>query len=132
MPRGQSYRDLIVWQMAMNLVTDVYRLVEGFPKTEMFGLASQLRRAVVAVPSNIAEGQGRDSTREFIHHLSIAYGSLMEAETQIQIAVNLTYISQTEADQLIENAAEVGRLMNGLSRSLRQSLSDNRRLTTDN
>ncbi len=118
--------------MAMNLVTDVYRLVEGFPKTEMFGLASQLRRAVVAVPSNIAEGQGRDSTREFIHHLSIAYGSLMEAETQIQIAVNLTYISQTEADQLIENAAEVGRLMNGLSRSLRQSLSDNRRLTTDN
>lgn len=116
----------------MNLVTIDCRMVEGFPRTEMFGLASQLRRAIVSVPSNIAEGQGRDSTREFIHHLSIAYGSLMEAETQIQIAANLNYISQPEADQLIVSAAEVGRLMNGLSRSLRQSLTDNRQLTTDN
>ena len=78
----------------MRLVTDVYRMTENFPKVEMYGLTSQLRRSIVSVPSNIAEGQGRDSTKEFIHHLSIAYGSLMEAETQIQIAVNLSYIGQ--------------------------------------
>ena len=132
MSGGQSYRELIAWQKAMKLVTAVYKMVEGFPKVEMFGLASQLRRAVVSVPSNIAEGQGRDSTREFIHHLSIAYGSLMEAETQVQIAANLSYISQAEADRVIGQAAEVGRLMNGLSRSLKQSLADNRQPTTDN
>jgi len=125
MPRGQSYRELIAWQKAMNLVTDVYRMVEGFPGMEMFGLASQLRRAIVSVPSNIAEGQGRDSTKEFIHHLSIAYGSLIEAETQIQIAANLAYIGQPEADRIIDQAAEVGRLMNGLSRLVRKSLTDN-------
>ena len=122
---GQSYRQLVVWQKSMRLVTDVYRMTENFPKVEMYGLTSQLKRSIVSVPSNIAEGQGRDSTREFIHHLSIAYGSLMEAETQIQIAVNLSYIGQIEADKLIEQAAEVGRLMNGLSRSLRKSLTDN-------
>jgi len=132
MASGQSYRELIVWQKAMKLVTEVYKITEVFPKVEMFGLASQLRRAIVSVPSNIAEGQGRDSTKEFIHHLSIAYGSLMEAETQIQIAANLSYLNQTEANILIEQAAEVGRLMNGLSRSLRKSLTDNRQPTTDN
>ncbi len=132
MSRGQSYRELIVWQKAMILVTDVYKLADGFPKMELFGLSSQMRRAVVSVPSNIAEGQGRDSTKEFIRHLSIAYGSLMEVETQIQIAANLCYIKQNDADKLIERAAEVGRLMNGLSRSLRKSLTDNRQPTTDN
>ncbi len=116
----------------MKLVTDVYKMAEGFPKAELFGLSSQLRRAIVSVPSNIAEGQGRDSTKEFIRHLSIAYGSLMEAETQIQIAANLLYITQKDADRLVEQAAEVGRLMNGLSRSLRKSLTDNRQLATDN
>lgn len=132
MAKGQSYRELIAWQKAMKLVTEVYKMAEGFPKVEVFGLASQLRRAIVSVPSNIAEGQGRDSTKEFIHHLSIAYGSLMEAETQIQIAANLRYITQADADRVIDQAAEVGRLMNGLSRSLRRSLTDNRQLTTDN
>jgi four helix bundle protein len=125
MSKGQSYRELIAWQKAMKLVTDVYKIAETLPKVEVFGLASQLKRAIVSVPSNIAEGQGRDSTKEFIHHLSISYGSLMEAETQIQIASNLGYISQVEADTVIDQAAEVGRLVNGLSRSLKRSLSDN-------
>ncbi len=125
MSKGQSYRELIAWQKAMKLVTDVYKIAETFPKVEVFGLASQLKRAIVSVPSNIAEGQGRDSTKEFIHHLSISYGSLMESETQIQIASNLGYISQLEADRVIDQAAEVGRLVNGLSRSLKCSLSDN-------
>lgn len=116
----QTYRDLVVWQKAMQLVTNVYALTENFPKHEMFGLTSQLRRATVSVPSNIAEGQGRDSPKEFLHHLSIAYGSLMEAETQVQIASNLTYISKTDAGNLLAQCDEVGRLLNGLLRSLRK------------
>jgi four helix bundle protein len=105
----------------MQLVTEIYRLADGFPKVEQFGLCAQLRRAVVSIPSNIAEGQGRNSPKEFVYHLSVAYGSLMEAETQIQIAANLSYVSQVEADKLIAQAAEVGRMLNGLSRSLAQN-----------
>ncbi|HEV8160167.1 MAG: four helix bundle protein [Acidobacteria bacterium] len=117
---GRSYKDLLVWQKAMNLVTNVYNLIKTFPKEEIYGLSGQLRRAIVSVPSNIAEGQGRDSVKEFIHYLSISYGSLMEVETQLQIAANLGYLKQVEVDKLLEQTAEVGRLLNGLSRSLRK------------
>ena len=103
----------------MQFVTKVYRSTDCFPKAELFALCNQLRRAVVSVPSNIAEGQGRDSPKEFSHHLSFAYGSLMEAETQLQIAANLGYIEQAEVDRLLEDAAEIGRMLNGLSRSVR-------------
>ena len=72
---GQSYRDLLVWQKAMDMVTDTYKVAERFPKSEVFGLASQLKRAIISVPSNIAEGQGRNSSKEFAYHLSVAYGS---------------------------------------------------------
>lgn len=116
---GRNYQELTVWQKAMQLVTDIYKTTECFPRTEVFGLCSQVRRAVVSIPSNIPEGQGRDSPKEFLHHLSFAYGSLMEAETQLQIAFNLEYITKTEANKLLEQTAEVGRLLNGLSRSLR-------------
>ena len=123
---GHNYRDLVVWQKAMELVTEVYRSTECFPKSEVFGLSSQIRRAVVSVPSNIAEGQGRDSSKEFVHHLSFAYGSLMETETQLQIAANLGYIGQTEVDRLLNDTAEIGRLLNGLSRSIKkQAISEN-------
>lgn len=118
---GQTYRGLVVWQKAMQLVTEIYKLTENFPRTETFGLRSQLRRATISVPSNIAEGQGRDSSKEFCHHLSIAYGSLTEAETQIQIASNLAYISEDDASELMLKCNEVGRLLNGLLRSLRKS-----------
>lgn len=117
---GRSYRELLVWQKAMNLVTEVYNSIKTFPREEIYGLSGQLRRAVVSVPSNIAEGQGRDSVKEFIHHLSIAYGSLMEVETQLQIAANLGYLKQIEINKLLEQSSEVGRLLNGLSRSLRK------------
>jgi four helix bundle protein len=129
---SQGYRELVVWQKAMELVTQIYGLTEAFPKNEGFGLTSQVRRAVVSVPSNIAEGKGRDSTREFIHYLYISYGSLMETETQIQIAANLSYITQADADRCIVKSNEVGRLLNGLIRSLKSSVADGRRLTTDN
>ncbi len=104
----------------MSLVTNVYNLIKTFPKEEIYGLSGQLRRAIVSVPSNIAEGQGRDSVKEFIHYLSISYGSLMEVETQLQIAANLGYLKQVEVDKLLEQTAEVGRLLNGLFRSLRK------------
>jgi four helix bundle protein len=102
----------------MDLVQTVYESVRAFPKEEIYGLTSQLKRAVVSVPSNIAEGQGRKSTREFQHHLSIAYGSLMEVETQILIAARLGYLNSEEADRIAEQTAELGRVINGLSNAL--------------
>lgn len=107
------------------MVTDTYKVAERFPKSEVFGLASQLKRAIISVPSNIAEGQGRNSSKEFAYHLSVAYGSLMEAETQIQIAANLDYVDQNVADGLFQKTAEIGRMLNGLSRSISRP-TDNR------
>jgi four helix bundle protein len=118
----QSYRELIAWQKAMDLVRSVYEITGNFPREEIFGLSSQLKRASVSVPSNIAEGQGRNSTKEFINHLSIAYGSLMEVETQIMIAQNLNYFDIDKMNLLLDKTAEVGRLINGLSRSLGQKI----------
>ena len=114
----KSYSELIAWQKAMDLVQNVYEVVRAFPKEEIYGLMSQLKRAAVSVPSNIAEGQGRKSTRDFLHHLSIAYGSLMEVETQILIAVRLEYLNQQGVERIVEQTAEVGRLINGLSNAL--------------
>jgi len=102
----------------MELVTETYKTVAAFPKEEMYGLSSQIKRAAVSVPSNIAEGQGRNSTKEFIYHLSVAYGSLMELETQLQIAANLKFIDDGAAERLFVTTAEIGRMINGLSRSL--------------
>ena len=104
----------------MALVTRVYALSKEFPNDERFGLTSQIRRAAVSVPSNIAEGQGRDSTKEFIHHLSIAYGSLMEVETQILIGQDLGYLRNEAVSTLLAESAEAGRIINGLMRSLRR------------
>lgn len=114
----KKYSELIVWQKAMDLTQQVYTATGRFPKEEIYGLTSQLRRAAVSVPSNIAEGQGRKSTSEFLHHLSIAYGSLMEVETQVLIAGRLAYLERRLVDELMERASEVGRLINGLSNSL--------------
>jgi len=114
----QSYRQLIAWQKAMELVKLVYDLTDKLPREELFGLTAQIRKAVVSVPFNIAEGQGRNSTKEFINHLSIAYGSFMETETQTLIAEMRKYITADESNAVIERSAEVGRLINGLSNSL--------------
>ena len=114
----KKYSELIAWQKAMDLVESVYKATASFPREEIYGLTSQVRRAAVSVPSNIAEGQGRKSTMEFLHHLSIAYGSLTETETQLLIAGRLAYLEQKKVDHLIEQTNEVGRLLNGLSNSL--------------
>jgi four helix bundle protein len=118
----KSYRDLHAWQRAMDFVTAVYQATAKFPRDEIYGLTSQLRRSAVSVPSNIAEGHGRQSTRDFINFLSIAYGSLNEAQTQIVIAHRLGYLTADETQSLESLSQEVGRLINGLTRSLSQKL----------
>jgi four helix bundle protein len=115
---GRSYKDLVAWQKAMDLVTATYRATAHFPKEEQFGLTSQLRRAAVSIPSNIAEGQGRLSEREFRYFLGQARGSLMEVETQLQISQNLGYLESTQTTALLKVCAEVGRILNGLLASI--------------
>jgi four helix bundle protein len=110
----RSYRDLIAWQKAIELVTEIYRATQSFPDSERFGLTSQLRRAAVSVPSNIAEGHVRQSTGEFKQFLGHARGSLLEGETQIFIARNLGYFSQERSTNLIKRTEEAGRILNGL------------------
>ncbi len=116
---GKNYRDLIAWQRSMDLVEAVYAVSKHFPLEEIYGLTSQVRRAVVSVPSNIAEGQGRRSSKKFLHFLSIAHGSLREVETQIIIAQRLGYLNSTRSDRVMEIAGETGRLINGFSTSLK-------------
>jgi four helix bundle protein len=116
----QSYRDLIVWRKSMALVKDVYLCTQDFPKAELYGLTSQLRRAVVSIPSNIAggQGQGRFSKGEFKQFLGHARGSLLELETQILIAQQLGYLPAEQVQNLLDRAAEAGRILNGLLGSL--------------
>ena len=116
----KDYRELIAWQKAMDLVEMVYRATENFPKREVYGLTSQLRRAVVSIPSNIAEGQGRSTTRDFMHFLSIANGSLKEVETQILVAQRLGYTGEEQTSELIAHTTEVGRIISGLMNSLKR------------
>ncbi len=110
----QSYRDLVAWNKAMELVTEIYRVTKQFPKEELFGLMSQLRRAAVSIPSNIAEGKGRLSKGEFRQFLGNARGSLAEVETQILIAQNLSYLNGPETNKLLAMVEEVGKVLNGL------------------
>ena len=113
------YKQLTVWQKAMALVKDVYEITASFPKQEQFGLVSQLRRAAVSIPSNIAEGQGRMSSGEFIQFLGIARGSLHEVETQLIVACDLGFLKKADLERLGTSVQEVGRLLNGLIRSLK-------------
>jgi four helix bundle protein len=114
----KRYDELIAWQKAMDLVEAVYTSTACFPKEEVYGLTQQIRRSAVSIPSNIAEGQGRRSTAEFLHHLSIAHGSLRELETQVLIATRLKLLKDNRREELLEMCAEVGRLINGLYNSL--------------
>ncbi|MGA7982024.1 MAG: four helix bundle protein [Chromatiaceae bacterium] len=114
----QSYRDLIVWQKSMDLVERVYRMTRVFPKEEMYGLSSQIRRAAVSIPSNIAEGQARKSTAEFLHFLSIAQGSRAEVETQTLIAQRLGYVTQAQIKEILSLLDEISRMLNTLRTKL--------------
>ena len=116
---GQSYRDLIAWQKGIDLVIEVYRLTQQFPREEIYGLSNQLRRAAVSIPSNIAEGQARFSSKEFHHFLATARGSLVEVETQVVIAEKLNYLDPEACRSLLGYTAELGRILNGLIASIK-------------
>ncbi len=114
----RDYKELLVWQKAMALVRLIYEQTRSFPDSEKFGLTSQMRRAAVSVPSNIAEGQGRLSSGEFRQFLGTAKGSLFELETQTLIARDLQFLPEDEMDTTLAQIAEVGRMLSGLIRSI--------------
>ena len=113
-----KYCDLIVWQKAMDLVTAIYKVTADFPGAERFGLTSQIRRAAVSVPSNIAEGHGRKVTGAYLNHISIALGSIMELETQILIADRLGFMDSDTCTQLLSQSDEIGKMLGGLKKSI--------------
>ena len=117
----KTYKDLEVWQLAMSLVEDVYAASGTFPSDEKFALRDQLRRAAVSVPSNIAEGFGRDTTKDFLHFLFMSRGSLFEMTTQLELARRLKYLS--DASNLNEKAERVGMMINALATRLKTRLS---------
>jgi four helix bundle protein len=116
----KSFNDLVVWQKSMDFVVSVYKLAKILPKDETYALSDQLRRAVVSIPSNIAEGSGRNSTKEYIQFLYIALGSACEVETQIIIAQRIGYIKDTKED--IKNINEIKKMLNGLISSLKRKI----------
>jgi len=117
-----DYKELAAWQRAMELVREVYRCTRSFPRDEVYGLTSQMRRSAVSVPSNIAEGKGRYSRKELVQFLYKARGSLMELETQICIARDLDYLDEVSGQVLTTQALEVTRILNGLINRFQQDL----------
>jgi four helix bundle protein len=113
----------MVWQKSMSLVTEVYKASANFPADERFGLTSQLRRCVVSIPSNIAEGFGRDTTNDYLRFLGIAKGSLYEAQTQLEIGRNLHFIDGSRFTELLENAREIERMLTSMMRKLKEGQS---------
>ena len=116
---SHSYKDLLVWQKARSLAVSVFRATDAFPKREWYGLAAQLRRAAVSVASNIAEGQGRATKRDFLHFLAVSRGSLLEVQTQLAIELDLAFVDQAAYHKLENDSAEVLRMLNALMDSLR-------------
>jgi four helix bundle protein len=116
----KSYRDLLVWRRAMDLVVLCYHVAALLPGSEIYGLRSQLQRAAVSIPANIAEGHGRDHLGDYLHHLSMANGSLMELETHLQISVRLSYLKPQQIEASTRAASELGRMLAGLIRKLQE------------
>ena len=116
----RSYQELKVWQKSMDLVVSSYGVCKTFPTVEKYGLTSQLQRAAVSIPANIAEGKHRQHTKEFLQHLSIASGSLAELETHLLIAERLQYISKEDIYSLLEQTTEISKMIYGLRKSLKQ------------
>ena len=114
----QSYKDLIVWRKAIDMVDMIYQITRNFPKEELYGLTNQLRRAAVSIPSNIAEGHARASTAEFLRFLSIARGSLAEVETQLLIAQRLGYLTNDQLTPILSLQIEINKMTNGLMAKL--------------
>ena len=122
----KSHEDLTVWKMSIDFVTDIYRITKDFPREEIYGLTSQLRRAAVSIPSNIAEGAARHSTKEYIQFLYISLGSIAEVETQLIIAKNLNYI---DSNDLLKNVRFIKGKMINLISSLKNKGAKNGKIT---
>ena len=117
----KSYRDLVVWQKSMRLVTQIYLITKELPKEELYGLTSQIRRSAVSLPCNMAEGYGRNSTNDYIRFLQIACGSLYEVQTQLEICYNLEYISKEIFNEIYEKSREIERMLNSLIRKIKKT-----------
>jgi four helix bundle protein len=125
----ESYRDLVAWQKAMGLALGIYEATRKLPDSEKFGLTSQLRRAAVSVPSVLAEGHARSSTKEFVRYVSMAMGSPAEIETQLMIAKKLGFLDEGVVDPLLASCSEQGRVMRGLKKSLELKLAARSNIT---
>ena len=115
------FRKILVWQKSITLVTKIYKATSTFPKEEMFGLTSQIRRSSVSIPSNIAEGCGREGTKDFLRFLYISLGSIFEMQTQLEIAKNIIYINEAEFNLLYEDSREIERMLASLIRKLKDT-----------
>ena len=113
------YKDLTVWQKAMDLTTEIYRLTQKLPKEELYGLTNQLRRAAVSIPSNIAEGNGRASTGDYVRFLIMARGSNAEVETQLLLCVRLDYLTQSDIEETLSLNDEIGKMLTTMIKKLR-------------
>jgi len=126
----QSYRDLDVWKKSIRLIKHVFILTEKFPKQQQYGLSKQVQSSAVSIAANIAEGRSRQTTKEFLYHLNVSYGSLAETETHLIIANELGFISSETLEQLLNDTNEIGRMLNGLVRALENRLSPDTRAPT--
>lgn len=115
-----TFRDLLIWQKSMTLITNIYQSTNHFPKEEIFGLTSQIRRSAVSIPSNIAEGFGRESKQDFLRFLNISIGSLFELQTQLEIAKNINYLNENEFNNIFENSREIERMLVSFIKKLKE------------
>lgn len=118
----KTFRDLLIWQKAMALVTNCYSTSSNFPNDELFGLTSQIRRCSISIPSNIAEGFGRGTNKDYHRFLTISLGSLFEFQTQIEIAFNLKYIPESDFNKLYEDSRELERMLSSLMNKVKSTL----------
>ncbi|MBN2588405.1 MAG: four helix bundle protein [Sedimentisphaerales bacterium] len=114
----KTYRDLIVWQKSMSLVTEIYKITKSFPKDEIYSLISQMRRCAISIPSNIAEGYGRNSTNDYIRFLNITMGSLYELQTQLEISLNLRYLKEETFNRFFELSREIERMLGSMIKKI--------------
>lgn len=115
-----TFRDLLIWQKSMTLVTEIYQLTNSFPKEEIYSLTSQIRRSSISIPSNIAEGYGRDGNNDYLRFLNISISSLFEMQTQLEISFNLKYINEVQFNKINEESREIERMLSAFIRKIKQ------------
>jgi four helix bundle protein len=118
MAKIKNYRDLLVWQKSMDMTVMLYRIVKNLPKEEIYSLSDQMRRAAMSIPSNIAEGFGRNSTKEYIHFLYITKGSVCELETQLMLCVKIKYLTETEIQPIMDLLDEIGKMITTIIKTI--------------